>query len=182
MSDAGAENQKQNQILNLNPPPAYNYVNSQLVPTCLMGWGYVFFGREKWSLNLREKANNFEIPGGFQISKFKLHLYAFGKICYLLFIPYIFLRFVSPSGCGGSNRQHNNNKFLCSCRYKFACQKRRGKVSFTSFFFDVSHTKSKVSNGRQVGDRFSFKTPTQCVFVQMLMSLSALQHFYMCPV
>lgn len=143
---------------------------------------------EKWSLNLREKANNFEIPGGFQISKFKLHLYAFGKICCLLFIPYIFLRFVSPSGCGGSNRQHNNNKFLCSCRYKFACQKRRGKVSFTFFFFLMFRIrKAKFQMVDKLGIGFRSKphlspSPTQCVFVQMLMSLSALQHFYMCPV
>lgn len=67
-----------------------NYVNSNWVPTCLQG-GDVFSG-EKWSLNLREKANNFEIPGGFQISKFKLHLYALEIV---LPSTYIFLSVLS---------------------------------------------------------------------------------------
>lgn len=92
-----------------------------------MGQG--FFCGEKWSLNLREKANNFEIPRGFQISKFKLHLYAFEKICCLLFIPYIFLRFVSPSGCGSSVAAVINLR-VKSDAVKFPLL----------FFFDVSHT------------------------------------------
>lgn len=68
------------------------------------------FPREKWSLNLREKANNFEIPGGFQISKFKLHLYALGNllpfIYSLYFSTFCLAKWLLLLLCGA-----NNNKF-----------------------------------------------------------------------
>lgn len=109
------------------------------------------------------------------------------EICCLLYIPYISQRFVSPSGCCCCFVVPTTT--TSRCRYKFACQKRRGKL-----FLMFRNTKSKVSNGRQVGDRFSLVHPLPtppvhspldyctCFCVQMLMSLSALQHFYMCPV